>query len=237
MTMRKPKTTSAVKILHRRFIDSKERKASLEIERINAEVARMIYDLREEAGLSQKELAKMVGTTQSVISRLENADYEGHSLSILNRIAKALNKRLSIQFSAVSQETEVIRHVFSDFLRTMRRYLGLTVDNLAEKLDINRWEIVEMEHNCAYRPSATTLFKISEFYGLPQGPLAIIAGGAAKVPEEILYHASMFANQANSFSKLTKDERQWLNALLIFLKSEFITENKSWHFKNNKSFK
>ena len=42
---------------------------------------------RTEAGLSQKELAEMIGTTQSVISRLEDADYEGHSLSMLSRIA------------------------------------------------------------------------------------------------------------------------------------------------------
>jgi transcriptional regulator with XRE-family HTH domain len=43
-------------------------------------------------------LAKRVGTTQSVISRLEDADYEGHSLEMLQRIAKAVNKRLEIRF-------------------------------------------------------------------------------------------------------------------------------------------
>jgi transcriptional regulator with XRE-family HTH domain len=70
---------------------------SLEVERVNAEVARTIYELRKKAGLTQKELAQMVGTTQSVISRLEDADYEGHSLSMLHRIAMALNRRLSVQ--------------------------------------------------------------------------------------------------------------------------------------------
>jgi transcriptional regulator with XRE-family HTH domain len=73
-----------------------ERKASLEQERVNAEVARTIYELREQAGLSQKELADRVETTQSVISRLEDADYEGHSLSMLNRIAKALNRQVQV---------------------------------------------------------------------------------------------------------------------------------------------
>jgi transcriptional regulator with XRE-family HTH domain len=63
---------------------------------VNAEVARTIYELREQAGLSQKELAERVETTQSVISRLEDADYEGHSLSMLNRIAKALNRRVEV---------------------------------------------------------------------------------------------------------------------------------------------
>ena len=92
------KTAKAFDILHRRYIgEDTERQVSLEVERVNAEVARTIYELRKKAGLTQKELGQMVGTTQSVISRLEDADYEGHSLSMLHRIAMALNRRLSVQ--------------------------------------------------------------------------------------------------------------------------------------------
>lgn len=92
------KTAKTFDILHRRYIgEDTERQVSLEVERVNAEVARTIYELRKKAGLTQKELAQMVGTTQSVISRLEDADYEGHSLSMLHRIAMALNRRLSVQ--------------------------------------------------------------------------------------------------------------------------------------------
>ncbi len=92
------KTSKAFDILHRRYIgENAERQASLEAERVNAEVARTIYELRKKAGLTQKELGHIVGTTQSVISRLEDADYEGHSLSMLHRIAMALNRRLSVQ--------------------------------------------------------------------------------------------------------------------------------------------
>jgi len=91
-------TTNAVEILHQRYIgDDAERKASLQTERVNADVAQMINDLRQEAGITQKELADLIGTTQSVICRLEDADYNGHSLSMLSRIAKALNKRLSVK--------------------------------------------------------------------------------------------------------------------------------------------
>lgn len=94
---RKKGTTDAVEILHRRYVKGDPaREAALEDERLNARVARMIHDLRTEAGLSQEKLAELVGTTQSVISRLEEADYEGHSLSMLNRIAKALNRKLTV---------------------------------------------------------------------------------------------------------------------------------------------
>ncbi len=93
------KETDAVKILHDRYVgDDTRRQASLKEERVNAEVAATIYDLRRKTGLTQKQLADLIGTTQSVISRLEDADYDGHSLSMLSRIAKALNKRLSVQF-------------------------------------------------------------------------------------------------------------------------------------------
>lgn len=64
-------------------------------------VAQMIYDARTEAGLTQKELANLIGTRQSVISRLEDADYEGHSLQLLNRIAAALHKRVEIHLVSV----------------------------------------------------------------------------------------------------------------------------------------
>ena len=62
------------------------------------DVARKIAALRTEAGLSQRQMAKLIGTTASVICRLEDADYEGHSLAMLNRIATAPNRRVEIHF-------------------------------------------------------------------------------------------------------------------------------------------
>ena len=95
---KKRKTADAGKILKDRYVgDDPRRQESLREERVNAEVARTIYELRQEAGLTQNQLADLVGTTQSVISRLEDADYEGHSLSMINRIAQALGRKLTVQ--------------------------------------------------------------------------------------------------------------------------------------------
>jgi ribosome-binding protein aMBF1 (putative translation factor) len=69
-----------------------------EQEVLHAEIARRIYELRIKAGLSQRDLAKKIGTTASTICRLEDADYSGHSLYMLKRIAEALGKRLEIRF-------------------------------------------------------------------------------------------------------------------------------------------
>ena len=92
-------TSDAVEILHRRFFEGKpERLKDLEGARGNDEIARKIYELRTSAGLTQARLAKLIGTTASVICRLEDADYEGHSLSMLRRIGGALNQRVQIRF-------------------------------------------------------------------------------------------------------------------------------------------
>jgi ribosome-binding protein aMBF1 (putative translation factor) len=61
-------------------------------------VAQTIYDARTKAGLSQSELAALIGSKQPVIARLEDADYEGHSLTMLQRIAAALEQRLELRF-------------------------------------------------------------------------------------------------------------------------------------------
>jgi len=65
---------------------------------VRVQLGRLVYDARIEARLTQTQLAKRVSTTQSVIARLEDADYEGHSLSMLNKIAHALNRRLELRF-------------------------------------------------------------------------------------------------------------------------------------------
>lgn len=102
-TKRAP-TTDAVEILHRHYYEGKPaRLAALEEARADDAVARNIAALREEAGVSQRQLAKLVGTTASVICRLESADYEGHSLTMLHRIATALHRRVEIRFIPVSR--------------------------------------------------------------------------------------------------------------------------------------
>jgi len=92
------KTTDAVKILNRMIGEDSHLRQLANEAVVNAEVAQLIHDVRSKAKLTQKQLAELVGTTQSVIARLEDADYEGHSLSMLQRIAAAVNKRLEVRF-------------------------------------------------------------------------------------------------------------------------------------------
>ena len=61
------------------------------------DLALLVREMREDAGFTQTELAKRVGTTQSVIARLEDAEYEGHSLTMLERIAAACGVGLRLR--------------------------------------------------------------------------------------------------------------------------------------------
>ena len=92
------KTTDALAILDRMAGESPELRRLTAEARINAAVAQLINAARNKAGLSQAQLAARIGTRQSVISRLEDADYEGHSLSMLHRIAAALGQCVEIRF-------------------------------------------------------------------------------------------------------------------------------------------
>lgn len=98
------KTNDALKIIQNLThtdsgLEEMVREASL-----NAAVAQLIYEARTKAGLTQQQLADRIGTKQSVIARLEDADYEGHSLSMLQRIACALGQRIEINLLPIEQE-------------------------------------------------------------------------------------------------------------------------------------
>ena len=92
------RTKNALKILEKVTGKSPSLRDEIAAARINLEVAQMIHDSRTKAGLSQRQLADLIGSKQPVIARLEDADYEGHSLTMLQRIADALGQRLEVRF-------------------------------------------------------------------------------------------------------------------------------------------
>jgi ribosome-binding protein aMBF1 (putative translation factor) len=99
---RKPKSAALQELYEELIGDDPRKQADYEEAFVNVKAAQLLYDMRTMAGLSQRELAKRVGTTASVICRLEDADYSGHTLQMLNRIASALGRR--IELHAVPKE-------------------------------------------------------------------------------------------------------------------------------------
>lgn len=154
MVEKKHPITDAVDILHRRYYEGKpDRLASLEEERINAEIAQAIYALRTQAGLTQRQLAALVETSASAICRLEDADYEGHSLAMLRRIAAALGKQVELHFVSAqgtpaaaivrvhdldeSQALEQAGKRYAQALLTALQALGVLQKDIAKKLRVS----------------------------------------------------------------------------------------------------
>ncbi len=77
-----------------------EFKTHYQEERQALKVAMRIVELREEKGLSQQQLAKLMGTSQQAISRIESGEYDGFTLKTLEKIAEATGMRVKIEFVA-----------------------------------------------------------------------------------------------------------------------------------------
>jgi ribosome-binding protein aMBF1 (putative translation factor) len=78
-------------------------KAHYREERQALKLAMRIANLREKKGLSQQQLAKLMGTSQQAVSRIESGEYEGFTLKTLEKIAEATGTRVKIDFVAASQ--------------------------------------------------------------------------------------------------------------------------------------
>jgi len=102
-----PKTRDAMKIIDKMIGNDAELRQMVADARASSEISQMVYDARTDAGITQKKLAEMVNTGQSAIARLEDADYDGHSLSMLQRVAEALNCHIQLSMIPNDAETQV----------------------------------------------------------------------------------------------------------------------------------
>ena len=84
--------------LHKKWMKQpKYRKAYAAIEE-EFVLASAVIDVRNRAGLTQRELARKMGTTQPVVARLESGRSRP-SMRTLERLAKATGSRLRISFA------------------------------------------------------------------------------------------------------------------------------------------
>jgi ribosome-binding protein aMBF1 (putative translation factor) len=83
-------------IVERRMRKSATYRRNFERTLHQIDLALLVREMREEADMTQAELAKRIDTTQSVIARLEDAEYTGHSLAMLERIAAVCGVALKL---------------------------------------------------------------------------------------------------------------------------------------------
>jgi transcriptional regulator with XRE-family HTH domain len=104
----KKESEDAVSLLYKEYVEGDpEAELLYRVYKKNIELSDQLVEMRNASGLSQKELAKLVGTTQSAISRLENADYSGRSLNTVLKIAEALDYETNIRFYSKNNIAEI----------------------------------------------------------------------------------------------------------------------------------
>jgi DNA-binding XRE family transcriptional regulator len=84
----------------REDVKDPEFEALYQEERQALKLAMKITELRAQKGLSQQQLAKLMGTSQQAISRIESGEYEGFTLKTLEKIAEATGMKVKIEFVA-----------------------------------------------------------------------------------------------------------------------------------------
>jgi ribosome-binding protein aMBF1 (putative translation factor) len=96
----KKQTTSALEMLRRRVNEGgPDRIAERDQTHREMALGMKIQAIREAQGMTQKDLADKIGTQPSAISRIEDADYDRHSISVLQKVADALDMLLLIDFA------------------------------------------------------------------------------------------------------------------------------------------
>ena len=90
--------TAKIKSYSDKLLENKSFRAKFEEEYRNLVISEKIAQLRHKTRLTQEELAQKIHTTKSAISRYENSDYQGYSLSLLQKIAAACGADLKVKF-------------------------------------------------------------------------------------------------------------------------------------------
>lgn len=87
-------------------------------ERLNGEIAVLIYSERTQAGLTQQELAEKAGTHQPVIARLEDAEYNGRTIELLRKVLRALGRRLAVSAELLAEDSDTVSTIsFAEHLK------------------------------------------------------------------------------------------------------------------------
>lgn len=115
------KTSSASQVMFNRFYRGRpNRIADLKQTIQEMSLGEKIRDLREQAGLTQEQLAAKIGSSKSAVSRIEDANYDSHSLTTLRRIAEALDQRLRVDFEPRRVTSRQERAVERQYARASR---------------------------------------------------------------------------------------------------------------------
>jgi len=121
------------------------------------------------------------------------------------------------QLSAEHATVKPLRQAFARLVQLKRRESALSIEQFAERTDIDLREIVGIETDDQYTPSGLCVHRIASFFKLPERPLMALAG-LLSVKDARFQDASLrFAARSASVDKLSSEERDALDVYVKFL--------------------
>jgi transcriptional regulator with XRE-family HTH domain len=110
-----------------------------------------------------------------------------------------------------------IKHAFVRFLQLARRERKLSLDQFADKVDVDLVELLKIEADEHYTPSLRTVHQIAGFLSIPEQKLMALAG-LLRVKDAQFQNAAMkFAARSESVEKLSREEHSALEEYVKFL--------------------
>ena len=106
---------------------------------------------------------------------------------------------------------------FGRFVRLMRRNRGLTVEKLAETVDVDIAELVAIEDDTRHKPEVRTIYQLANFFDVPRPNLMLIAGLGVAQDNRLVNEAARFAARSDPVAALTPEERTALEAFVAVL--------------------
>lgn len=112
-----------------------------------------------------------------------------------------------------------LRVAFGRFVALMRRQLGLSIEQLARRADVDVAELVTIEKKVDYVPEAMTVYNLAKTFRTPEKSLLQLAGLTVRKDPEFVQEAVRFAAKSETIAKLTKEEQAALESFVAVLNS------------------
>ena len=116
-------------------------------------------------------------------------------------------------------EIDVIpmKHAFVRFLQLTRRERNFSLEQFAEKVDVNLVELLRIEKDEHYVPALRTVYQIANFLDVPRQKLMALAGLLSAKDAEFQNAALKFAARSESVETLSQEEHAALEEYIEFL--------------------
>jgi HTH-type transcriptional regulator, competence development regulator len=106
---------------------------------------------------------------------------------------------------------------FGRFVRLMRRNRGLSIEKLAETVDVDLTELVAIEDDARHKPEIRTIYQLANFFDVPRTNLMQVAGLLVAQDNRLVNEAVRFAARSDPVAALNPEERAALEAFVAVL--------------------